>query len=101
MGTLGALCLLDWLWNVDVRAAQGCSCKARYARLSRETETMLDAGRTRAARRTKIFVFSLGTNLGGFGVLKNREKSSFEIMGQAGGFPTTYPNGPLGQWGFL
>ena len=47
----------------------------------------------RAARRTKKFQFSTGANLGGFGLLRNVGKSISEMVGQAGVFPATYPNG--------
>jgi|Transcript_2988 hypothetical protein len=50
----------------------------------------------RAARRANMFPFSLETHLGGRNLLENGGKGKLEIMGQAGVFPTIYPNGPEG-----
>ena len=37
-------------------------------------------------------LFSLGANLGGFGLLRNGGKHIFDIVCQAGVFPAIYPN---------
>ena len=39
----------------------------------------------------KSFIFLPGANLGGFGLLRNVGKSTFESMGQAGVFPELWP----------
>ena len=46
----------------------------------------------RAARRAKKFPFRPGIDLGGIGMLKNVGKDGFQILGQTGVPPVTYPD---------
>ena len=48
----------------------------------------------------KMFPFLPGANLGGCSLLRKRGNGTLEIMCQAGGFPTVYPNGAkIAQFG--
>ena len=42
--------------------------------------------------KKKKFLFSPRLDLGGIGLLKNVGKDGFEILGQTGVFPLTYPD---------